>query len=451
MASEGEAKKAIYIPTRKEVLEYYSNDFILDQMLRNSKSREIAGALPDGRYDSRPNILQYRQDIIRMVEKGITSFHFSVERWSSPMALSTEQENYDKLRTGWDLVLDVDAKHGIEDAKAAVIMILGMLKNHRISNYTVKFSGSRGFHIILPWDMFPQEMDFQSLAVRYPEIPRVLAGFIRKEIREELLNYLKRHHKDFHGKNPFELVEVEKDWGNRHMFRAPYSFNEKTWLVSLPVGDVKNFVFQDATPEKALNVAGKKDIFVAEKNEAEALLLSAMDWYATVRKEKPKKTVVRKRPERKILEEKFPPCMRLVLAGMKDGRKRSIFTLISFLRMMNWTPEEIEERVVKWNNDNEKPLPASIVIGQLRYHLRRQQIPPANCDVGMYYKDMGICRPDAFCGGAKKTVKNPINYPYRKMKKDRKESYKKWRGYTCMCGESFETKRGLAQHKGRVH
>ena len=136
---------------------------------------------------------------------------------------------------------------------------------------------------------------------------------------------------------------------------------------------------------------------------------------------------------------------------MQDGKKRTIFTLMNFLRMMNWTQEEIEQKILEWNTRNQPALPTSIVLSQLRYNERRETIPPANCDSGSYYIDIGICRPDETCkGGTNRiNVKNPINYPFRKMKINRKE--KKFRGFSCMCGEEFKTQQALAVHKGRYH
>ncbi|MBI4170439.1 MAG: hypothetical protein HY514_02005 [Candidatus Aenigmarchaeota archaeon] len=447
----------VEIPTKRQIIEYYCSDFITQQLIKNSANREVAAAFPDGSYDKRPNILQYPSDVAQMAKKGITSFHFSVERWSSPMGLSAE--NYNALRTGWDFVIDIDSKLGLEEAKTVAHLITKLLEKYGIKHYSIKFSGRRGFHIILPWEMFPREMDYKPLVTRYPEIPRILAQFIRKNIAEDLIKAIIQSPnarefvetiEDVQQINPFSLIEVEKDWGNRHMFRAPFSLNEKTWLVSVPVKDLRSFKKEDATMENALK-SETHEFFKGEENEAVNLLTDAMDLYATIKKEEPvKKNAIRW--ERKIDEEHFPPCIKLVLSGLNDGKKRSIFTLMNFLRMMNWRQEEIEKKVLEWNQKNQPPLPASIVLSQLRYHERRESIPPANCDVGMYYIDIGICRPDTTCkGGTNKiTVKNPINYPFRKMKFARKLPSR--RGFSCgICSKEFRSPQALEIHKGRYH
>ncbi len=445
------------IPTKKQVIDYYCSDFITQQLLSNSRGREVACAYPDGSYDKRPNILQYSSDIAQMAKKGITSFHISVERWSNPMGLSAE--NHSTLRTGWDFVIDIDSKLGIEEAKQAALLIVKFLKKYGIKNQGIKFSGRRGFHIILPWEMFPKEMDYRPLALRYPEIPRIIAGFVREHIAEELLKIavasenakeLLETIEDKSQLNPFSLIEVEKDWGSRHMFRAPFSLNEKTWLVSVPVTNVEAFRKEGATMENAMKL-GKQGFPGGEENEAADLLTDAIDWHARMKKEEPEKKKMIRQWDKKIGEQHFPPCIKLILSGMQDGKKRSIFTLMNFLRMMNWTQEEIEQKITEWNSRNQPPLPAATAVSQLRYNERRETIPPANCDSGLYYIDMGICRPDETCKGgtSRITVKNPINYPFRKMKLNRKE--KIWRGFSCMCGQEFKTQQALAVHKGRYH
>ncbi|HLC67968.1 MAG TPA: hypothetical protein VJI12_03740 [archaeon] len=446
---------------RQDVADYYSNERICGELLKNAKNREVAGALWDGRYDQRPNILQFPSDVAQMVRKGVTSFHYSVEHWSNPMALSSD--NYERLRTGWDMLIDIDSKLGIEESKLAAGMICQLLRKYGMRNFGLKFSGRRGFHICMPWIMFPKEIDYKPLEKQYPDVPRIIAGFIRSKIREDLLAALvktkgAKNLVEILGESPNELdpfyfVEVEKDWGNRHMFRAPYSFNEKTWLVSVPIEqkelqsfDLKNAEFGKVLSEK------HPEFFRGESGEATDLITEAIDWHAAQKKEV---KVEKKRLvtfDRKISEEHFPPCVKAMLGGLGDGKKRSLFTLINFLKMMNWTRDEIAAKVLEWNAKNRPPLPQSIVLGQLRYAERRETAPPANCTNAAYYIDIGLCRPDAVCtrGGSGITIKNPIAYPFRIMKRTRKEKPKQ-RGFSCLCGKEFPTELSLAMHKGKMH
>lgn len=437
---------------KNQVFEYYSRPDILEQFTKNAKNREIVGAYFDGSYDQRPNIIQFPSDVTQMVKKGITSIHFSVEHWQHPMQLT--KENYKDLRIGWDFIIDIDSKITLEEAKIAAQLITNMLEKYGIKKYGLKFSGRRGFHICLPWQSFPKEVDYKPLSGMYPDIPRILASFIRKNIAEDLMKEMikKKGAKKLievleespDQMDPFYFVEVEKDWGPRHMFRAPYSLNEKTWLVSLPIKDIKNFSPDTAKPDK---IKTGNEFFVYEENQAENLIIDAIDWHASQKKEvrtKPKRII---NWEHKIPEEQFPPCMKLVLNGLADGRKRSIFTLISFLKMMNWPWHEIEQRVLDWNENNTQPLPRNIVIAQLRWN-QQNSMNPANCDVDTFYKSIGICKPDETCK-AGKMIKNPINYPFRKMKKNKKFTK---REYKCsVCSKGFKSMKSLYIHKGRMH
>jgi DNA primase catalytic subunit len=449
------------LPNRQQVIEYYSNDAIVKELLKNAKDREVAGAFMDGTYDKRPNIIQFPSDVIQMARKGITSFHLSVEHWSNPMAITTE--NYERLRTGWDMLIDIDSKLGIDESKTAAVLICNLLRKYGIRNFGMKFSGRRGFHISLSSRMFPKEIDFTPVEKKYPEVPRIIAGFIRHKIRDDLLKELVKSKGaagliEILGDSPSELdpfyfVEVEKDWGSRHMFRAPYSFNEKTWRVSVPLNfaSLKNFAVEDAEYDKVLSNS-HPEFFLGEKEEATDLLMDAIDWFAARKKEEIK---TEKKPlikwEKKVPEEIFPPCIKYILAGLEDGKKRSVFTLTSFLRMMNWTPEEIEERLIRWNEANKKPLMRNVLVAQMRWNQTNERTP-ANCFNDQFYKSFGACQPDEFCIKMNsKKVSNPMAYPFRKMKL-RRTIRPKVRGFSCgVCNKEFKNPKSLEIHKGRMH
>ena len=145
--------------TRSQIINYYSNEEIASRIFRHATSREVAGALSDGSYEKRPNMLQFQSDVVQMARKGVTSFHYSAERWSNPMAISAG--NYDSLRIGWDMVIDIDSKLGFDESKIGAMAVCDFLKKYGIKNHTVKFSGRRGFHVILPWEMFPTNINYK--------------------------------------------------------------------------------------------------------------------------------------------------------------------------------------------------------------------------------------------------------------------------------------------------
>lgn len=444
--------------TRQQIYEYYSREDIAAQLVKNAANREVAGAFFDGTYDSRPNVLQFPSDVVQMARKGVTSFHYSVEHWQNPMAVHTESD-YGKLRTGWDIIIDIDSKLGIEESQIAARNVLNVLGKYGMRNINIKFSGRRGFHICLPWIMFPKDINYKPLASMYPEAPRAIVSFIRETVKDGLMKELlqRKSAKELietlqeppSELSPYFFVEIENNWGARHMFRAPYSLNEKTWLVSLPI-DVKQLNSFSPDIAEPKSVAVKGDFFKAEKNEAESLLIDALDWMSLQKKEEPKRVVKKIDYERKIAEELFPPCIQVMLEGLSDGRKRSLFTLINFLRMCNWAWPEIEEKIMEWNERNKPPLPRNIVVAQLRWGQANAR-NPWNCPPdGQMYVDIGVCRPDNICkaGTSHIVIKNPIVYPFKKMKGMKRT----WRGYSCMhCKREFRSMNGLSLHKSRAH
>src|SRR3989344_7501176 len=143
---------------REITLMYYSREDVRKYMLKFSKNRECVPQYFEG-YGKRPDAFQYESDILEYVKRGATSFHCSEELWSDPLEISTElsKKELDDSRIGWDLLLDIDSPY-LEYSKIYAQLLIDTLKFHGIKNIGVKFSGSKGFHIIVPWKAFPEEI-----------------------------------------------------------------------------------------------------------------------------------------------------------------------------------------------------------------------------------------------------------------------------------------------------
>ena len=126
-------------------------------------------------------------------------------------------------------------------------------------------------------------------------------------------------------------------------------------------------------------------------------------------------------PENALPEELFPPCIKLILNGLEDGRKRALFILLNYFTSIGWDYDAIEEKLIGWNSKNKERLREVYLLGQLRYHKQtRKKILPPNCpkrENGIalvnqqnYYTDLSICKPDNFC----QKIKNPAQYTTRK-------------------------------------
>lgn len=399
---------------QEEILNYYSRKDIQKAILEFAEDRELVPVLSSGTFGTRPNAVFYERDVEALAKEGAVSLHGSVERWSNPLALSKEssRSQLDSLRIGWDLIIDIDCDRGLEYAKKAAIIICDSLEQFDVENYTIKFSGNRGFHIGVPFEAFPAEiMGIGDIEKQYPAVPRMiieyLSDFTKKSLRAEF------------GEDPDKILKLDAAVAaSRHLIRIPYCLHRKTWLVSLPLrkDEIESF---DPGMAEARHAEVKTKFLDknVKENEAIELLQGAVFWNS--RKEKGKKIEIStefKVPEQAIPPEYFPPCVKNMLKGLSDGRKRSIFLLITFLHNIGWQQEDVRNLLMTWNAKNKEPLMDSQINGAYnhQYSRRKPQMAP-NCKNTAYYVDIGVCTPDEFC----KAINNPVTYTLRKARKKR--------------------------------
>ncbi len=415
----------------KQIIEYYSREEVQEALLYTAKNRETVGVYRNGSFGTRPNVILYPQDIIAMVKSGVIEFHTSLERWSNPMAL--KEGNYDDLRIGWDLILDIDCKV-FEHAKATARVLCKALKKHGVSGFSVKYTGGKGFHIAIPWEAMPQSVNMKPTEKLYPELARQVGFYLKEFIKNDLSKELLKIHGPEEmaeraevplekvltdtGINPFAVIEIDPVLiSPRHLFRMPYSINRKTFLVSLPIkpSDISEFEKKMAEPERVK--VRLKFPSEPEPEEASSLFAEAVDWWSK-RKSKEKMKLEREyKIPKKVPFELFPPCIKIISQGLPDGRKRSVLILINFLLSLKWGWNEIEKFIIEWNEKNKPPLRETYIRGQLRWHKNRNRIIlPPNCDNEGYYKNFGVCRPDELCAG----IRNPVNYCLKKLPKTKR-------------------------------
>ncbi|UCD04410.1 MAG: hypothetical protein JSW73_02115 [Candidatus Woesearchaeota archaeon] len=416
---------------QSEVIKYYSRKEIGNELVRFAKNREVAAKFREGSFGKRPDTIQFPRDVISLAKDGAFSFHASEEHWSNPMQIKTDMRRVelDKLREGWDLVLDVDCKE-LEYSRICAQLLLDALEYHDVKSTSIKFSGGTGFHIGVPFEALPKQVRGNNTKDMFPEMPRIVAEYLKEFISTNLAQQILEKDEDLKkigekvGKtakelliktnkgeefSPYTFLEIDTLLiSQRHLIRMPYSLHEKTGLVSLTINkkDFQNFKLDWAKPENA----PVRDYFLnsekVESEDATQLLVQAWDWKEkeTKAEEKPKVIIPL---EGKISEDKFPPCLKNILKGLEDGRKRSLFILINFLKRLNWSWEEIEKRVKEWNKKNAEPLKEGYIRSQINWYKKQgSTIPPPNCNVPNYYLDIGICKPDNLC----KKIKNPLTY-----------------------------------------
>ena len=428
-----------------DILKFYSRKDIQKEIIKLSKNREVAVNFGEKGYGKRPDTLEYENDILELAKQGATSFHVSLERFKDPLKLKTgmSQKELEGLRTGFDIIIDLDTKI-FEISKICAYLIIEALKFHNVKNISVKFSGNNGMHIGIPFESFPSRVNNKETKTLFPDGIKVvnyyLKNFIKDHLKEKIIdnfsledisNKLKKSTnelKENNQFNPFKVIDIDSVLiSPRHLFRSVYSINEKSGLVSMPINlnNILKFNREDAKIEK-IKIEEPFLEFKGNKADASDLIIQAFDFYSKISARKDIQIKTRKElfqakkeyeiPKIAIKEEFFPPCIKLILQGIQqDGRKRAIFILINFLKKMGWSLDQIQTRLLEWNKVNYEHLREGYIISQINWHKRqKQEIPPPNCDNPSYYTGMLVCKPDFYC----KKIKNPIQHTMKKINKE---------------------------------
>lgn len=416
----------------REIYGYYSREDVQEALIKISKNREVVGVFKDGAFSTRPNTLVYAKDISMLVRDGAVAFHGSLEKWSNPMSVGSQ--NYESGRIGWDLILDMDC-HDTEHGKVAVRVFMDVLKKHGVKNVSVKFTGGTGFHLGVAYDSFPESVDYKPTSEQYPTLARnivaYLRNFARHSFEKELLKMWSIEDlaekvglkvgeiMTGDGIDPYRIVDVDPVLiSPRHLFRMPYSLHEKSHLVSLPLraDEIDGFKKEQAVPEKVRFV--RHFLGKSEPGEADMLVTEAVDWAVKNRRDVVKNARRDFKFKKAVPIELAPPCVHNILKGLSDGKKRSLLIMINYLSSLGWKWEDITEALVRWNEKNSPPMKESYLRSQIRWHMNRKKtMPPPNCINPGYYESFKVCVPDRICGGSKKTIKNPVNYAIRKLGK----------------------------------
>jgi DNA primase catalytic subunit len=431
--------------TKGECLRFYKRKDVQEALIGHAQNKEIGVRYGEG-FGKRPDTLSYPKDILEFAFQGVTSFHASEELWSNPLSLSSElkKEELHALRTGWDLVLDIDCKI-FEYSRTCADLIVRLLRYNGVKNISVKFSGNKGFHVGIPFTSFPKTVGSQLTKDLFPDAPKKIAFYVKESIKEELARRILEQEGNSLRK-VLEKVNLEPDkitrWeknefgdqiaklnvdnfleidtvllASRHLYRMPYSLHEKSGLVSIPLDPEKVLYFEKihASPNIA---ALPQFIFLERKDDGESarkLLVQALDFEVKLplltAPEPAEKNYDEFVISQAIPKEFFPPCFQQVLLGMEDGKKRALFCFLNFLGKVGWNKEDIELFVKEWNLKNREQLREVYIKGQMSNFKPGERLPP-NCDNESYYKGLGLCHPDSLCH----KIKNPANYSVLRWK-----------------------------------
>jgi len=158
----------------------------------------------------------------------------------------------------------------------------------------------------------------------------------------------------------------------------------------------------------------------SEEGEATNLLQKSLNWYDIHKKQttfaKPIPSDFKPVKITNFSEDNSPPCVRKILKGVGDGRKRAVFILINFFRSIGLEKDEVEKRVYEWNTKNKPPMKEGYIKSQISWTYRKAPVMPSNCKE--FYQGIGVCSPDNIC----QKIKNPVSYQIKKYLFGKKRS-----------------------------
>ncbi len=432
------------------MLNYYLRKDIALRILEFSKNREIAVKYKNGKFGKRPLTLSSITEIFSYVKRGVTSFHCSEERWVNPLLLTStsKEEDLKKNRIGWDLVIDIDGLD-LELSKIVAELIFKLFKRLNVKNATIKFSGNKGFHIGIPFESFSKEILGYGLTKDlFPDVARRIAAYITYEIKEELdekiKNLIETEHyskklnikkKEIYTNNgeiiTSKLVDIDTILiSSRHLFRMPYSLNEKSGLVSIPIlpERIKYFTKKEAQPNQVSprKYSSYEFLFYNKQygTDGDILIIKAYEkdyepFLITYEKEEQKTIEIKETIE----QNRFPESIKYILnTKLEDGRKRSLFILLTFFTSVNWSFENIEKIIYEWGKKQD--LKETYIKSQINWFKKiNKKINPPNFTKEMYWEAVPqhIINKDINYRGKKN--KNPLQCIRKKTKNNSTKTF----------------------------
>lgn len=453
-------------------IKYYAREDIQKAILKFSANREIAVRYHEF-FGKRPDVIEYLSDVKKFVKNKVSSFHCSEERWINPLILSDKNLSFkdkENNRSGWDLILDLDGVDFIY-ARIAGKIIIDFLFELGIKNVSSKFSGNKGFHIGIPFEAFSSNIigigDTRKL---FPDVARKIAAFLMFELRgrisKAILDEVNGDIGKIAKKYGFEkkdlivndegsynldylkLIEIDTILiASRHLFRMPYSLNEKSGLASIPIKneDIGTFKRSDAEISKVKPENYQNFEFLEYKSEfgkdADILLIKAFEEVQMEEIEKIAKKVEKEKRgekrgliftgdtsaesfeiEQEVERKDFPKTIDYILnLKIEDGKKRALFVLLTFLYSIKWNEKVIEEVVKTWNLKQDIPLRDNYIHAQFNwFRSLGKVISPPNFSNEEYYKALGVPENIILKDRLKfkgVRIKNPLHYVFVLLKR----------------------------------
>ncbi len=310
---------------------YYWNPDILQALAYQCHDREVW--LKAGKASSpRPRKVNSPDQLSSLITNfqhiDPISIFASIETFTDPLRLGAADQPTEKLRIGWDFVIDLDAEK-VDKAKVTATAICEVLETFGLSA-KAKFSGNRGFHVIIPGQAFDNFRSKEEFLAAYPQVPFSISRFIEASLRPEQKK---------------GVVLDSEIYNPRRLLRLAYSLHDESRLVSVPVEieELRSFNTSMAQPESVDAIDWTWLKLQSKTGEGSDLLTSVAEWVKSQRK-KPAVTVVA-HPPRAV--NRIEWIEKLLFQPVDDGRHRILWLIIApYLTNIRELDPEVAEPIV---------------------------------------------------------------------------------------------------------
>jgi len=269
----------------------------------------------------------------------------------------------------FDMPQNGDAKLLQTEVRAAVAN-LQKIFNISTSDIRVFFSGHKGFHVIVPTEVFGNRFyDYTILTKTYHAIAQILVSC-------------------WHEFKPGAVSCLDlRIYDHRRMFRLPNSVNSKSNLykIEIPVSFLKRYSFSDIR-ELAIQPCKTLSDISNYNQVANTVLCRAMQTVKSDNKKAETKITREKKKERKML-----PCIENILStSVSKGKRNNVaVALASALFQLQISSDDVINIMQEWNDNNDPPLDEDELFKVIMSAKRMD-------DKEMYYgctgiKDIGFC------------------------------------------------------------
>ncbi len=347
------------------------------------------------------------------------------------------------------MILDLDGV-SFEYSQIVGKILIDYFYSLGVYNVSTKFSGNKGFHLAIPFEAFSKFNGLSETRLMFPEVAKNIAMYLMIQLRgiisktildkegsieniskkydipmEDLVNKDEEsHYFDF-----MKVIEIDTILiTSRHLFRMPYSFNEKSGLISIPVDNkrIMEFSKDEAKPDNVdpqkykdfefLNYNekhgkdGDKLLQLIEQPDDDAFtgdsgtyinsedLEDKINIIKNKKRESLGKMVLASGAgevfeiEETIEMKDFPETIKFALDhNFIDGKKRGLFLLLTYLTSINWTFDQIDDVIKTWNKNQEEPLKRNYIQAQMSwFKAQPSKISPPKFSNDNYFKQIGI-------------------------------------------------------------